>query len=162
MGIRIKAKGYMPALSGGVSVPLAEEGVRLLKDISLFEDFSQEELKEIYPKLNPSIRRIGKEDSIAQFEDDDEQLSIVLYGGLTEYQYADGKYVRGRCKYGPGSLIGIDILSGKDGTSEIKADTECKLLFISVRWLLNHERYGLRFKNSLTQLQSKKNAAYPI
>lgn len=129
--MKVMRNGFCRALTGSVSVPTQEEGLSILADVSLFKDYSAEQLRDMYPTLCPVIRRLEKGEILTLSSSEDNETAIVLYGTLKERRAENAGSLLPRSRFSPGSILTSESLRCIS-TGEVIAETACKLLFLNL------------------------------
>ena len=129
--MKVTKRNVCRALTESFSVLPQEEGLSFLEDISLFEGYSSQELRDMYPSLCPVICRLEKGGTLTLPRHGEGEMAVVLYGTLKEHCRDTSNALYPRARFIPGSVLDHKTIEKCEASGEIIAETACKLLCFS-------------------------------
>lgn len=108
-------------------------GLALLNRSALFADFSEKELRDLYPSLQPVMRHYTRDNAVIDEGDTAGQIGFVANGKITARKLTDNGQGHILDVHEAGDTIGLDAVFSSCKTSPLTfmAETYCKVLFIS-------------------------------
>lgn len=135
--------------------PLEKDDIlSLLGMCSLFRDFSQEELLQMYPLLNPREISVKKGQILTRLEEHTESLGVVISGELTEQRSEISDEPHQFASYRMGRVFGLEAMFSGPGRShvEIIAEEDSRVLLISTERLLSESPHRERLRDAIIRM----------